>query len=289
MKSNILLFITILFFSNNAYAQIYEPVVDTNKMWVVFRSEDHPPYHGKTMAYKISGDSVLIDNEYWHKILESTDSLYTKWSFFDYNGYIREENKIVFLGGGIYEDTLYNFNLGPGDICFFDDNEEYYIIEDTITKYFAGKNRKAQVVNFRSDTIYAGIGSKKGGLLGTMYYSFTGELYTLVCYYENDSLLYHDPDYETCYIDNITSAGEVRSEQEMKVYPNPAGHSVFLRFAGELSQPFDFILYDASGRKVKQTRITGRETEIGLEGLGSGLYYYELQGPVRTTGKIVIK
>lgn len=288
MKSNILLFIAILFFLNKTNAQTYEPVVDTNKRWVVFRSEDHPPYHGKTLAYKISNDSVLIDNEYWHRILEAEDSLYSQWTF---SGYIREEDKIVFLQGGYFVDTLYNFNLSPGDTCFFSGGC-LYIIEDTLTNYFAGKNRKGQIEDFESDTIYAGIGSKRGGLLGSGYYCLTGAIYTLICYYENDSLLYHNPDFESCYLDNISSVHNLLSDNILTVYPNPAGHSVFLRFEKVLSQPVDFILYDALGRSVKQIRITRKKTEIGVENLERGLYFYELRNhdmSFRTTGKMVLK
>ena len=187
LKLKISISIIILLTLNKTYAQTYEPVVDTNKMWVIYEycSVCHPD-SGYTIAYKISHDSVLIDNEYWYRILVSNDSSYSEWSFFDYNGYIREENKIVLNKSGIYVDTLYNFNLGPGDTCFSPNG--FYIIEDTITTFFAGKNRKAQVLDFRSDTIYTGIGSKQGGLLVNQYYFTTGAFQSLICFYENNSL-----------------------------------------------------------------------------------------------------
>ncbi|NOY37153.1 MAG: hypothetical protein GXO83_06220 [Chlorobi bacterium] len=154
---------------------------------------------------------------------------------------------IVLNKACISVDTLYNFNLDPGDTCF--SSHGYYIIEDTLTKYFAGKNRKGQTVNFESDTIYTGVGSKKGGLLVNQYYFATGAFQSLICYYENDSLLYHNPDYESCYIDNTTSVNKLWSDHEIKVYPNPAGRLVSLRFEKALSQPVDFVLYDASAEK----------------------------------------
>ena len=76
------------------------------------------------------------------------------------------------------------------------------------------------------------------------------------------------------------------------VFPNPADHSFIVRFENEIMHPCDFILFDASGRKVKEVKITGRETKISVEDLCGGFYFYEVRSSdrsVRTAGKIVIK
>lgn len=247
MRSKLLLIITVSFLLSSIHAQTYEPLVAPYKMWVVYRANYYPPGTGRTLAYKIAEDSVSIDDEYWHRILKAEDSLYSQWSIY---AYIREENRIVYLKDS-YADILYDFHLGPGDTCFNADSEIMYLIEDTLTGYFAGRDRFAQVIKDRGDTLFTGSGSKRGGLLGPEYYQLTGADYTLVCYYENDSLLYHNPDFTRCYIDNTSSTEDLKENDEIKIYPDPVDEKLFI----ETKIPVRLILYDLNGKKVLSAEL----------------------------------
>ena len=137
-----------------------------------------------------------------------------------------------------------------------------------------------------------GIGSLRGLLFSSGDLPTGGEDGYLICFKQNDTILYFNAAYDECMpvIQGVQTKGITPA---IKVYPNPAGRLVSLRFEKALSQPVDFVLYDASGRKVKQIKISNSETKINVEDLGSGFYFYEVRTSdkksVRITGKIVIK
>lgn len=231
----IIIIIGALMLISFARSQTYESIIDTTKMWVVYESPYYTLYNGYTIAYKIANDSVLIDDEYWYKIVRAEDSAYTQWSVYSY---IREENKIIFTKGIYDGDTLYNFNLEAGDTCFIEDLL-YYIIDSSYTGFFAGKNGYTQVVNMGHDTIYEGIGSKERGLLHC--YFIVGLFRTLVCYYENDSLLYKHPALETCYQNDYTNIDKINDKNNIILYPNPTNG--IIRIPEALPQS-SYIIYN---------------------------------------------
>jgi hypothetical protein len=185
-----------LFSTIEVFNQELEPIVDTNKMWVVFMEPYGPPGFGESYAYKIE-DSVLINSDYWFKVWESHDSLFSNWQEY---GYIREENRRVFYtNDNIGIDTIYDFNLNINDTI----TSTCLLIMDSIdTLYFAEKDRITQYFAYRGTIKHIeGIGSTEG-LCSPIFYCWTGMTRTLQCVYENDVLIYHNPIYESCYINN---------------------------------------------------------------------------------------
>ncbi|MDD4673620.1 MAG: hypothetical protein PHI03_11860, partial [Bacteroidales bacterium] len=83
----------LLLVTNFIYAQEYESIVDTTKMWVVFyNSSIDPPGIGETYAYKIK-EKVIEDTITWYKTWQSRDSLYSNW---EQVGYVCEKDKKVY-------------------------------------------------------------------------------------------------------------------------------------------------------------------------------------------------
>ncbi len=157
-----------------------------------------PPGFGKSYAYKIS-DSILINSNYWFKVWESQDSLFSNWQEY---GYIREENRRVFYRNDNFigiDTILYDFNLNINDTI----SPDCPLIIDSIdTSYFAGKDRITQYLGYRGIVKHIeGIGSTEG-LCSPIFYCWTGITRTLQCVYENNENIYHNPIYESCYIDN---------------------------------------------------------------------------------------
>lgn len=269
MKRNVLILVSLMLISF-AKSQTYEPIVDTTKMWVVYRSSPYPPFNGQTIALKISNDSVLIDNLYWHKTLIAEDSAYSQWDLSYWGSYIREENKVIFTtdAGGSYINTLYNFNLETGDTCHVSFSGEYYTIDTNYIGFFSSKNRYTQIVNMGHDTIYEGIGGKQGGLLGPLYYGLTGVVYSFVCYYKNDLLLYKNPNFESCYKNTYTNIDKINGNNIIVLYPNPSNDKIEI----EGLQTGQIEIVDLNGRVIENKKISDTKISIDISTLSSGVY-----------------
>jgi hypothetical protein len=271
MKTKILLITIALFAIIKTYSQTYEPIVDTTKMWVVYEYGMNP-YAGRTYAYKISNDTVLIDNKYWHDILVSEDSTYSQWSIYSFKK-IREKNNIAY--SYCWQDcSIFNFNLSTGDTCFFD-SLNFYTIDTTFDSFFAGKIRKTQVTFVSTDTIYSGIGSKLSGF--SSYPLVTGGGKALVCYYENDSVLYKNPDFDYCFIDNTTNI-KIIEKKKFTIYPNPAKNNVQLTINNEQLIGSRIEIVNINGQTVKQITMYNEQYTINVEDLGKGIYFVKLIG-----------
>jgi hypothetical protein len=63
----------------------------------------------------------------------------------------------------------------------------------------------------------------------------------------------------------------------VSVYPNPAESVVFIS-AGENSQSFTWMLYNATGQQVALGSSVGGQSGINLGNLGKGIYNVHIQG-----------
>jgi len=61
---------------------------------------------------------------------------------------------------------------------------------------------------------------------------------------------------------------------EFRIYPNPTRDAVFIEFAAETTD--DYVLMDASGRKVQMGTLKGKTTSISLKDLSSGTYMLQI-------------
>lgn len=76
------------------------------------------------------------------------------------------------------------------------------------------------------------------------------------------------------------------------VYPNPAAGQLTIQFANnDLIRDTKFILTNSLGQGVKQISLNTTTSKIGLDGVVSGLYFYELRNGQKSikTGKIFIE
>lgn len=197
---------------NFIFSQNLESIVDTSKTWVEYRvySED-PPNSGDSYAYKIK-DSSLISENYWMKLWESSDSNYSEWENI---GYLKEKDSVVlFMDLSSSIDTLYDFTKKSGEKIVINDCE--FTVDSVNTTNFIGKDRFT--INTLDDQYYEGIGSSMG-LLYPMNSCLIGVFRTLICYYEDGELKYHNEDFNSCNYN--TTAVFNTNIQNIKVYPNP--------------------------------------------------------------------
>ena len=76
----------------------------------------------------------------------------------------------------------------------------------------------------------------------------------------------------------------------MTVYPNPITDAASVVFDNPDNLPFTFLMTDLAGRVVKKIdRVNGSKLVIYRKNLPAGLYFVELIGSTRMTGKVVMK
>jgi PKD repeat protein len=78
------------------------------------------------------------------------------------------------------------------------------------------------------------------------------------------------------------------TDPDLKIYPNPASDKLFVELNGNLNS--QLIIYSAIGQELLRTDLTENKTEIKLDHLSSGFYYYSVKNNSNTirTGPLII-
>ena len=83
---------------------------------------------------------------------------------------------------------------------------------------------------------------------------------------------------------STTGIGGASMPQDIRVYPNPVAHAVFVEQASD--KPATFLLFNVTGAKLKQQYLTQRLTAIPVDDLSPGIYLYTIErGSQRLYGK----
>ena len=70
-----------------------------------------------------------------------------------------------------------------------------------------------------------------------------------------------------------------KSENDMKVFPNPSGGNFKLRIANfEFEKPLSVIVFDLSGRKILEQNVSSPSTELNLSANENGIYFLKVSG-----------
>jgi type IX secretion system substrate protein len=89
-------------------------------------------------------------------------------------------------------------------------------------------------------------------------------------------------------IDN-TGIGEVLSESNVSLYPNPATNLLNIEFKEYSRELIEMEIIDLTGKVVRTGQLSNNQTTIGLDGLGKGIYFVKLQnGQFSESHKIFI-
>ncbi len=261
--------VIILLFLQNTYGQ---GIVSEENRWNVL-GMGFPGSMG-TETYSIDGDSV-IDNYTYKMIWMTFDSIDASWM---YQGLLREDSNIVYyVPSDASEGVLYDFNLEVGDTAYIKnmfcyDTEVQVVIENIDTAEYLGISRRrwhlAEDYGFPEFWI-EGIGSNLGPLHTKYVMCIVCPTWELLCFHQNENLLYSLSPSNDCYIVNIS---EFDSQPNIEIFPNPAREKFEVRSA---EFGVDLIeIFDMSGRKVleQQFPASTREFEVDISKLMSGSY-----------------
>jgi hypothetical protein len=228
-------------------------------MWVVLRNSSiDPPYYngGDSFAYKFQ-DSSFVADEYWMKLWEASDSIYSNWIV---KGYMKEKDSIVlFMDLTNNIDTLYDFTKGKGEMIVSEDCE---LPIDSVSKTnFIGKDRFTMHISghqYFEVKYYEGIGSN-AGLLTPLFNCWTGAYRYLICFYENEELKYHNDNFNSCNY-NITSIIN-QFESEVNIYPNPIKEKLHIDNV-EINTRIE--IYNSIGQIILSKVLVNNDNEIQI-------------------------
>ncbi len=279
---------TIVGFSQNSIN-----FVDPNATWnvagtFVNANPQNPNFvETTTTVYGFIGDT-LIGSDSWLKFYSTPDSNFM--DDFTYLGNFREENGFVFFMDTLNSiDTIYNFNLQVGDSVSysFGDESHNLQIENIDSIEINGEFRKRFFIEeppyppmFMSEIWVEGIGSVHGPLFPKYPSVFSDEIpdsLNLTCYKVDNSIVWHNPFYDDCYVSIILSLNEFE-KGEFKLFPNPVNDRLTVLIPSNEKGDYIISIIDLNGKilmKEKYTQVG--EIEINTSSLKNNLYLLQIE------------
>jgi len=275
-KTFILLATCCLFTVYHVKAQAYIPFVKEGKMWTEKSSPSIEPMYS-IETWEMQGDTT-INGKLYKKVIASI----TYENCFIYEDTTLKKVYCRQSGNGS-EFLLYNFNLQIGDTLA---GSDCLMVVNKTVEYFAGKNRiKISLNDYTGDPQiwYEGIGSLTQGVF--LHKCMTGGYEWLLCYFENDTLIYHNSSVnDSCF--TLTNIQELQPKKLINSY----FFDNVLYVKSTTSLAYTLTLYDIFGRKVKETNATGN-LELNLSILPKSLYIYRIESnalQIRYNSKLML-
>lgn len=267
LKFNLLFIMILALISFHSEAQ---SLVKINNKWNIATYPTFSP-NTSTVSLRIGEDTILNDISY-NKIYISRDSLNTNWV--KGNTYIREDStKRVFARESISDEILdevllYDFSLQVNDTFPVYDGCALTVYEVDSLMLNNGELRKRLKVGVKDqpglgvEYWIEGIGSNRGLLRPYCYYDINT---ALLCFYSDSELLYPEsPPF--CY---ITDVKEIE-KTNIQIFPNPVEE--FLNIENEDLILESFMVYDITGKLIKEGSLSGMNNQIHFDRVQSGFY-----------------
>lgn len=255
-------------------------LVSKEKVWSTFYTncEGVP---ASACYIKFDGDTVINTKNYI-KILESDNDEQFVWQTI---GYIREENKRVLTYHDVSskEILLYDFNMQVGDSILIE-QIGYIEVDSIVTKTISDEERKCFYLSptneFGGQVIWVeGIGALAGVLHNSGNILLTGGNSSLLCYTENDVLIYSNPNYNTCSLKTILRADfELYKENQINIYPNPSKGVFFLELESYQSKNVEVSIITSTGKLIfKKECLYTEPFEVKSSIKKKGIYFLKVR------------
>lgn len=245
-------------------------------------SPPHPQGTYEETHYQ--GENTEINGMEYHKIyLQEQNTLL--------GAYRNEDNQVYYCkwNGSTYDEEvmLYDYDLEVDD--YFNDSDEHpmKVTEvSTITDH-NGVTRKKLTFEFlglEDETEYwiEGVGSNKGFVNSGCYTPTSdGAIFHLLCYHVGENLIYTNPVYNTCDVDEID---ESLVNNSVSIYPNPAKDVVKVLNSNNLTIT-NIEIVDLTGRIVLST---DKADNINIYELPEGQYFVKIYGESTIVKKLFI-
>jgi hypothetical protein len=278
MKKYVAIFFLIVFHTTFCFSQ---NLISEDKLWsnVTFGTEN-PDIYKSSYWIKFQGDTT-INNVQYKKILQADDSLHSDWYL---NGFIREDivaQKVYLFNNYTESDQLlYDFSLEKGDSILIWDGLTFAKIDTILYEPFGNSKDTVKQICFNKGCTHRwikGIGSTRGVLNGLNTIMTVGAYYNLVCYYENDKLIYHNSQFDTCFPDSTTvSISMFDDKKKIEIFPNPAKNKITIYSqSGKISE---VKIYDLTGTCLYQNlNINSNRIDLKTDNFSKGMYILKVK------------
>ena len=224
-----------------------------------------------TRKYKFSAEPIFLNGVFYYEILFNDQENGGTWKNTGIN--TRYENNMIFEGNNTEDFAIIDFNLQAGE-NFNNPFGAAYIVTavDSITLE-NGERRKRQEVqcDVGGPVFYywiEGIGST-GGLALNNINCVTDIGGALLCVYKSDTLIYQNPDYNSCWITTVSSQEIIKND--ITAFPNPASSEISIEEKDHILQKISII--DLLGKIL----FIGSESTIDISFLTSGYYFLRIE------------
>lgn len=278
-----------------------QSIVSTNRTWHNVENVyiNYPPVF-MTEIIQFTTDSI-IDGKTYKTVERSTDN--QTWNPF---GFIREDqDKKVWYRrtAGEQENLFYDFDLQLHDTltawsivtCYGNVNivpQHYYVY--AIDSTLIGDTYRKQFNLSFNDTVPGWPAEQwidSTGNPGGMLYNFVElvgrDSYSLLCYFENDILKFHNSYFDSCYV--VTGINKPETAPNMvSVTPDPVVNRSVLKVSNTRDEQLQISFFDASGRMLKSSAFTD-ECILSKDEFPAGIWFYRITGVDQTlTGKFTV-
>ncbi|MCF8359066.1 MAG: T9SS type A sorting domain-containing protein [Prolixibacteraceae bacterium] len=302
------LLITVLTLPLFTVAQEYQyvPFPDSGAIWSeVF----YPAYdEGETIQkiyerFAVTGEDTLMNEMLYKKLYIFYDSVFNKNNATCIGG-IREDSlkKVYYKGERIHmfkpldnEIILYDFSLEIGDTIWLWDMYnvfDWLIVEYIDTIQIGNTLRKKFLFNFWRSKWIEGIGCLSG-LLFAGRDDITGlgdfEDNELICFFQNDTLLYHNYRFHDCF-PKLSNSKDIHTKTALTAYPNPAkGNTILFEWGNDKIETIE--IFSINGKPIANMNVNDQcRLEYSTSKLQTGVYFYKAttSDKIFQTGKFVV-
>ena len=278
MKKYLILSILLSCIYNLSNARNWD-MLKSGKRWNILQVvETNMEQVNDSSTYYVKFDEdTIINTLTYRRVFRATDTEFTDKTL---NGYVREDSTV-----GLYfrnlrgeEGLMYKYNLHLGDSVFIQNKlVPYDSIRFTVTGIDSilidGKYKKRYIMaekhfEFMPETWVEGIGSSIG-ILGSGL-TTVGGWTQLLCCYENNVLIYKNPDFQNCYYSTKTALNSVRdSESGINVYSRAVPNEIFIKSPVE-----NYIrIYNSYGMFVEGIHVlANQEYRLNVSKYPKGIY-----------------
>lgn len=291
----ILLIILVAFSFNHCI--LAQSLVKENKLWsnTEIGTEHGDHYH--SYFIKFEGD-VTINNIDYKKILKSDDEFHLNWKL---QGYIREDStKKVFIYDEYFQQDqlLYDFGLKIGDSILPPIHTFYIYVCNVKYIKFENSTDTFKQIEFSDrhncdwpDIIwFEGVGSTGGILNGLPEVGLCCVEKCLVCYFESDTLIYHNEGFNTCFPQGFPEGINQYSERLQAIKVLYDKNQIIFDFGDLITVRSKLKIFNLNGNLKTMISLDGEKNFIlPQKYFIPGFYVYTFQNKAENlSGRFII-
>ena len=254
--------------------------LDSSYVWTERIISSQTGNHSFTLRYTFDSSPTLINgNTYYEKLVSHTPSG-NDWSSTNFF-YRTDDSGRVYVSYFANENLVYDYNLEVNDSFYLPNGSDLYLVVDKIDSIQLenGEKRKhlALRCSFDEDPLHGwgysnwieGLGGERG--VYDIYFDecyFDGIVPITLCISRNDTLLYDNPNYDSCWF--VTTATVNIKADIISIFPNPAFDQIQVTGIENQSEKF---IYNLTGEIL----YDGMDNPIDVHAFPSGMYILEVR------------